>query len=145
MIWTSHFKAYYFMNISWQCVLRGCRAFFEKCFQFFVFENIQLFFGVPFRWSMQILKLTLLAYGVAILMPSTSVGCITKFSFLLVHSSLEFKFSSGHLLTKVKDCMVIFSKYLRLDTVFSKRLHAFPLFEWASRTKNMWPCNSSKE
>ena len=64
-------------------------------------ENIQLFFGVHFVDRMQILKLTLLAYGVAIVMPSTSVGCITKFAFLLIHSGLEFKFSSGHLLTKV--------------------------------------------
>ena len=53
-----------------------------------VYENIQVFFGVPFRWSMQIFKLTLLA----MVLPSTSVGCITKFTFLFVHSGLEFKF-----------------------------------------------------
>ena len=84
-------------------------------FSVFVYENIQVFFGVPFRCSMQIFKLTLLA-----MVQPFNAKYISwmyyKVALLFVHSYLEFTPAQelklrGHSLTKVTDYTVIFSKF----------------------------------
>ena len=62
------------MNISnvlghnvYEYFLTMCTAWvyivLQGVFSINVYENIQVFFGVPFRWSTQIFQLTLLAMG----------------------------------------------------------------------------------
>ena len=118
------------MNISnvlkhnvYEYFLTMCTAWvyiiLQGVFSVNVYENIQVFFGVPFRWSIANFQLTLLAMG-----KPYNATCI----LLFVHSCLEFTpvigvFKlRGHLLIKVTNYTITFSKFCNSTLCFVEAL-----------------------